>query len=145
MLTTRKGLRRDQRLYRQTVSPEISPPEALTPESKLRYADGVVDARRQRIITVQEDHSGGGEAVNTIAAVCECHSSPDSGWHLIMPHTLEGTVIWVMSPCSGCFLSVCPAARRCSLEMRCRSRCISMQILEPPCLGHHVGSKKLGS
>ena len=62
---------RDQRLYRQAVSPTVSAPEPLTPESKLRFADGVVDARRDRIIAVQEDHSGSGEAVNTIAAICE--------------------------------------------------------------------------
>ncbi len=49
----------------------MQPPEPLTPEGKLRFADGILDASRQRIITVQEDHSGSGEAVNTIAAVCE--------------------------------------------------------------------------
>ena len=62
---------RDQRLYKQAVSPSVQPPEPLTPEGKLRFADGILDASRQRIITVQEDHSGSGEAVNTIAAVCE--------------------------------------------------------------------------
>jgi len=62
---------RDQRLYKQTVNPSVKPPEPLTPEAKLRYADGILDAKRQRIIAVQEDHSGSGEAVNTIAAVCK--------------------------------------------------------------------------
>ena len=62
---------RDQRLYKQAVSPSVQPPEPLTPDGKLRYADGILDASRQRIITVQEDHSGSGEAVNTIAAVCK--------------------------------------------------------------------------
>ncbi|CAL5220350.1 g2347 [Coccomyxa viridis] len=61
---------KDQRLYKQAVSPSVQPPEPLTPEGKLRFADGILDATRQRIITVQEDHSGSGEAVNTIAAVC---------------------------------------------------------------------------
>ena len=37
--------------------------------SELRFADGVVDTKRNRLVTVQEDHSGKGEAVNTIAAV----------------------------------------------------------------------------
>ncbi|CAL8470722.1 g10264 [Coccomyxa elongata] len=60
---------KDQRLYKQVVSPEVQAPEALTLEGKLRFADGVVDAKRNRIIAVQEDHSGSGEAVNTIAAV----------------------------------------------------------------------------
>jgi hypothetical protein len=49
----------------------MKPPEPLTPESKLRFADGILDAKRGRIIAVQEDHSGSGEAVNSIAAVCE--------------------------------------------------------------------------
>ena len=49
----------------------MKPPEPLTPEGKLRHADGILDAKRGRIIAVQEDHSGSGEAVNSIAAVCE--------------------------------------------------------------------------
>lgn len=58
----------DQRLYRVTPGEAPTP---ITPESeaKLRYADGVVDHRRQRIICVREDHRAGGEAVNTIAAI----------------------------------------------------------------------------
>ena len=35
----------DQRLYRQTVG---STPQPLTPEGDMRYADGVVDAKRNR-------------------------------------------------------------------------------------------------
>ena len=56
----------DQRLYRQ--EPE-SAPEAITPESELRYADGVLDRRRGRIICVREDHTKAGEPVNAIAAI----------------------------------------------------------------------------
>ncbi|MCC7264741.1 MAG: S9 family peptidase, partial [Candidatus Latescibacteria bacterium] len=56
----------DQRLYR--VAPDGSA-RPLTPEGALRYADGVMDPRRQRLICVREDHTGAGEAVNTIAAV----------------------------------------------------------------------------
>ncbi|MBW4474384.1 MAG: S9 family peptidase [Stenomitos rutilans HA7619-LM2] len=56
----------DQRLYRQTVGAE---PIALTPETAWRYADGVMDAQRQRLICVREDHTGAGEAVNTIASI----------------------------------------------------------------------------
>ncbi len=61
----------DQRLYRQAVGGE---PEALTPEADpvggLRYADFVVDVERNRLISVHEDHTGGGpEPVNTLAAV----------------------------------------------------------------------------
>lgn len=80
---------RDQRLYKQVVSPEVHAPEALTPEGKLRFADGVVDAKRNRIITVQEDHSGSGEAVNTIAAVCEYPSTCSANPKGIMPTDLK--------------------------------------------------------
>src|SRR5581483_11329421 len=59
----------DQRLYRQPVG---EAPEPLTPESPaqaLRYADGVVDARRNRLIGIREDHTHAGEPVNAIVAV----------------------------------------------------------------------------
>jgi dienelactone hydrolase len=56
----------DQRLYRQTVGSE---PVAITPEMAWRYADGVIDPQRQRIICVREDHTGGGEAINTIVSL----------------------------------------------------------------------------
>lgn len=56
----------DQRLYRQEPGQE---PRPITPEAQLRYADPVVDAARNRLICVREDHTGSGEAVNTIVAV----------------------------------------------------------------------------
>ena len=56
----------DQRLYRQDAGGE---PVAITPDAPLRYADGVFDAERGRIICVREDHTGDGEPVNAIAAV----------------------------------------------------------------------------
>lgn len=56
----------DQRLYRQTPGEE---PRPITPDRDLRYADGVVDRRRNRLICVQEDHTVDGEAVNTIVSV----------------------------------------------------------------------------
>ena len=56
----------DQRLYRQKLG---SSPEALTPPVDMRYADGVVDRQRNRIVSVREDHTVKGEAVNTIVAV----------------------------------------------------------------------------
>jgi dipeptidyl aminopeptidase/acylaminoacyl peptidase len=56
----------DQRLYRQDHG---AAPRPITPEGKLRYADGVVDRRRGRLICVREDHTGTGEAVNTIVAL----------------------------------------------------------------------------
>ena len=56
----------DQRLYRQDPG---NAPRPITPEAPLRYADGVIDRRRGRIICVREDHSGPGEPVNAIVAV----------------------------------------------------------------------------
>lgn len=43
----------DQRLYRQRPGKQ---PEPLTPAEKFRFADGVVNSRRQRWIGVREDH-----------------------------------------------------------------------------------------
>lgn len=56
----------DQRLYRQ--DPGVAP-RPLTPAVDLRYADGVFDRARNRILCVREDHTGSGEAVNTLVAV----------------------------------------------------------------------------
>ena len=43
----------DQRLYRQRPGEELHP---ITPELPLRYADGVLDRARHRIICVRQDH-----------------------------------------------------------------------------------------
>ncbi len=61
----------DQRLYRQERGAE---PVAVTPQPVLprglRYADGVLDAERERMIWVREDHTAGGpEPVNTLAEI----------------------------------------------------------------------------
>ena len=61
----------DQRVYRQRPG---EPPEALTPEPPapraLRYADFAIDAARNRLICVREDHRPAGrEAINTLVAV----------------------------------------------------------------------------
>jgi len=77
----------DDRLYR--VQPGQSP-LALTPAVAMRYADACVDWQRGRLICVREDHTGVGEAVNTLVAVpmdpahtssvlvagCDFYSSP---------------------------------------------------------------------
>ena len=56
----------DQRLYRQDPSSELRP---ITPEVELRYADGVIDRRRGRMICVREDHTvPGREAVSTLVS-----------------------------------------------------------------------------
>jgi dienelactone hydrolase len=62
----------DQRLYRQRAGqsdPEPLTPAPLSPKRHLRYSDGVLDRGRRRWIGVREDHTGEGEAVNTIAAI----------------------------------------------------------------------------
>ncbi|MFQ5610760.1 MAG: S9 family peptidase [Anaerolineae bacterium] len=57
----------DQRLYRQDPGRE---PRPLTPEAPLRYADMIVDPRRERLVCVHEDHTRAGEeATNTIVGV----------------------------------------------------------------------------
>jgi dipeptidyl aminopeptidase/acylaminoacyl peptidase len=57
----------DQRLYRQSQG---QPPQPITAEAKMRYADGVLDRRRSRIVCVREDHTGGGrDAVNTLVSL----------------------------------------------------------------------------
>lgn len=58
---------KDQRLYRQVLGGE---PEPITPGRALRYADGVMDRERNRIICVQEDHTDSErEAVNRIVGI----------------------------------------------------------------------------
>ncbi len=57
---------KDQHLYRQQVGGK---PEILTPGDGFRYADLAVDQKRNRLICIREDHTGKGEAVNTIVSV----------------------------------------------------------------------------
>jgi dipeptidyl aminopeptidase/acylaminoacyl peptidase len=56
----------DTRLYRVNDGGE---PRPITPAGGLRYADMVFDPGRNRLIAVREDHTGEGEAVNTVVAV----------------------------------------------------------------------------
>ncbi len=57
----------DQRLYRQAAG---SDPQPITPEAGLRYADGAVDAKRNRLICVCEDHTDAErEAVNALVGI----------------------------------------------------------------------------
>ena len=57
----------DQRLYRQDLGSDPSP---LTPPVDMRYADGIIDHARNRIISVREDHTvKTGQAVNTIVSL----------------------------------------------------------------------------
>ncbi len=56
----------DQRVYRQTYGAQ---PQPITSAGPQRYADGMVDGKRGRLICVCEDHAGGGEPTNTIATL----------------------------------------------------------------------------
>ncbi|HZY46809.1 MAG TPA: S9 family peptidase [Candidatus Bathyarchaeia archaeon] len=57
----------DQRLYRQDPGKDPTP---LTPAVDKRYADGVFDKKRNRIISVREDHTvKSGQAVTTIVSL----------------------------------------------------------------------------
>lgn len=73
----------DQRLYRMDRYGHS--PMALTPEGPWRYADGVIDSERRGWIGVREDHSGEGEAVNTIVRV-PIGYEPDNGSVLASGH-----------------------------------------------------------
>lgn len=56
----------DQRLYVQRSGSE---PRPLTPAADMRYADGVIDRQRHLLFCVREDHSGHGEAINTVLSL----------------------------------------------------------------------------
>ena len=62
----------DGRLYCQgngTAQPAPLTPEPAMRERQWRFADGVIDGLRQRWVGVREDHTAGGEPINTIVAV----------------------------------------------------------------------------
>ena len=57
----------DQRIYRMD---RASGPSPITPAGAFRYADGVIDRQRARMICVREDHTvSGREAVNTVVSL----------------------------------------------------------------------------
>ena len=57
----------DQRLYRQSPGAD---PQPITPEGEQRYADGVIDTKRKRLICVREDHTDAKrEAVNALVGI----------------------------------------------------------------------------
>ena len=58
----------DQRVYRLANG---DPPAPITPASgaRLRYADGMIDAARARLVCVREDHRGDGEPLNAVVAL----------------------------------------------------------------------------
>jgi dipeptidyl aminopeptidase/acylaminoacyl peptidase len=57
----------DQRLYRQAAG---SKPKPITAEEKIRFADGIIDRERGRIVCVREDHTDAErEPTNTLVSV----------------------------------------------------------------------------
>jgi dipeptidyl aminopeptidase/acylaminoacyl peptidase len=56
----------DQRLYLQRPGAE---PRPLASAADIRYADGVIDWRKNLFFCVREDHSGHGEAINTVVSI----------------------------------------------------------------------------
>jgi hypothetical protein len=72
----------DQRLYVQQLPESGGPPSEPRPltaaDSKQRFADGDVDATRNRLVCVVEDHSVEGEAKTTVGAVGESQMRPVS-------------------------------------------------------------------
>jgi dipeptidyl aminopeptidase/acylaminoacyl peptidase len=69
----------DQRLYRQDPG---AAPQPLTPAAALRYADGVIDRQRGRMIWVREDHTvAGREAVNALVSL---PLTPGDGGHVLV-------------------------------------------------------------
>jgi len=71
----------DQRIYRQESG---AAPFPITPESKLRYADGIMDSVRDRIICVREDHSNPAIGpVNTIVSLDPTGMHVDQGGQIL--------------------------------------------------------------
>ncbi|MGC2075428.1 MAG: hypothetical protein WA728_05225, partial [Xanthobacteraceae bacterium] len=70
----------DGRLYCQSNGATI--PLTLAPavrERQWRFADGVIDHPRKRWIGVREDHTAGGEPINTVVAIHLHQSGNESG------------------------------------------------------------------
>lgn len=69
----------DQRFYKKLPDKALEP---MTPDVDLRYADGVMDIERERIICVREDHrNADAEPVNTIVSIS--HKSENEGRVLV--------------------------------------------------------------
>lgn len=64
----------DNRVYRLVDGD----PQAVTPKGEMRYADLSIDPVRGRILCVREDHSGPGEAINTVVSVPLSGGSEDT-------------------------------------------------------------------
>jgi dipeptidyl aminopeptidase/acylaminoacyl peptidase len=79
----------DGRLYRLVAGasqPQPLTPAPAAPGRQWRFADGVLDHRRNRWIGVREDHTAEGEAVNTVVAVGLGGGGSDPGQVLLSGH-----------------------------------------------------------
>jgi dipeptidyl aminopeptidase/acylaminoacyl peptidase len=78
----------DQRVYRLTVGAEPTP---ITPESAFRYADYIMDERRQRLICVREDHTHSSQnAENTLVSL-SLTENPGGGTILVSGNDFYST------------------------------------------------------
>ena len=66
----------DGRVYRIA---DGGPPTPITPAGGFRYGDLRVHPDRNLVLAVREDHSGGGEPVNTIVALDLAGENADGG------------------------------------------------------------------
>jgi dipeptidyl aminopeptidase/acylaminoacyl peptidase len=78
-----EGRKPDRRLYRLG---HHGMPVALTPEGEWRYADGILDPRRERWIGIREDHTRPPYPTNTIVAVGLSGAGDDPGHVLVSGH-----------------------------------------------------------
>jgi dipeptidyl aminopeptidase/acylaminoacyl peptidase len=85
----------DQRVYMLRVPPaggtgEPEAPQPVTAAGAYRYADLVIDGERGQLLAVREDHSGGGEAVNTLVRI-RLDEAPGHGEVLVSGHDFYST------------------------------------------------------
>lgn len=74
----------DQRIYRVDAAADDGKPQPITPEGDFRYGDLRIDARRQHVLCVREDHSlADSEPVNTLVSV-ELSGPNDDGGQILV-------------------------------------------------------------
>ncbi|HEX6543714.1 MAG TPA: S9 family peptidase [Ktedonobacterales bacterium] len=73
----------DQRIYRVSQSGDPQPLTPDLPGGVLRYADATLDAARNRLILVREDHREPGEVKNTLVALALDGDNADGGTVLV--------------------------------------------------------------
>ena len=64
-------LAEDQRIYRMKLDGTL--PEAITPKGDSRYAELVLDKKRNRLICIEEDDSGHGQGIEARARIIAIH------------------------------------------------------------------------